>query len=139
VEDRPARSPLVWPAAAAALVVAVGGAGRWGSNDVITVDGADTSDGKLVIAVGVVSLVLILAGAVLRRRWAFFMPVLGAGFAAVVCILDLSDFNDAGADIGWGLYAAIAGSIVLVILALVLLATPERPERPERAERPEPQ
>jgi hypothetical protein len=123
-----AQPRLVWPAALAALAVAVGGAGRWGSNTSITVNGVDTSDGKIVVAVGVVSLVLIATGWVQRRRWPFFLPVIVGAFSAVVCILDLSDFKDASATIGWGLYLAIAGSIVLTLLALALLAAPGRDE-----------
>jgi hypothetical protein len=124
MKPRAGQSRLVWPAALAALVLIAGGIGRWGSDGVITVNGVDTSDGKIVIVAGAISLAMILVGAAIGRRWPFFMPTLLGAFAAVVCVLDLFDFKDAGATIGWGLYAGIVGSIATSGLGLALLATP---------------
>jgi hypothetical protein len=126
MNPRAGRSRLVWPAALAALVIVAGTIGRWGSDGVITVDGLDTSDGKVILGVAIVSLLLIVAGYLAGSQWAFLLPTLGGAFCAVISILDLSDFSDAGADVGWGLYATIAGSIALTGLALALLATPRR-------------
>ena len=126
MKSRAGRSRLVWPAALAALVVIAGTIGRWGSDGAITVNGVDTGDGKIILGVGIVSLLLILGGHLAGSTWAFFVPTIGGAFSAVISILDLSDFKDAGADVSWGLYAVIVGSIALTGLALALLATPSR-------------
>jgi hypothetical protein len=124
MNPRAGRSRLVWPAALAALVVIAGTIGRWGSDGVVTANGVDTGDGKIILGVAIVSLLLIIGGTAAGSTWAFFLPTLGGAFSAVISILDFKDFKDAGADVGWGLYATIAGSIALTGLALALLARP---------------
>ena len=120
--ERAAVSPVLWVAVAAAVV---GGVGPWASDSGFTLNGVDTDDGKVVIGISAVALALLLIAAATRQRWPLVLPLLGSGFAAAICIADLSDFQDLGVA-AWAIYVAIAGSVAVSVLSLVLLVMPRR-------------
>jgi hypothetical protein len=119
-------SPMVWPALAAAVLTAIGAVGAWATALGESLNGLDTDDGKVVLGIAGASALLLLIGALTRHRWPYVLPLLAGGFAAVITIIDYSDLQDTPVDAGWGLYVAIAGSVLLTVLSLVLLIKPRR-------------
>jgi hypothetical protein len=119
-------SPVVWGALAAAAVTAIGAIGAWATALGESLNGLDTDDGKVVLGIAGASALLLLVGAFTGHRWPYVLPLLAGGFAAVITIIDYSDLQDTAVDAGWGLYVAIAGSVLLTILSLVLLIKPRR-------------
>jgi hypothetical protein len=119
-------SPALFAAIIAAVVAAVGVIGPWATAFGSELTGIDTDDGKVVIAIAGVSLVLLLVGFALPHRWPYILPLLAGGFASVITIIDFSDLMDTPADPGWGLYASMVGSVALTVLSLVLLIKPRR-------------
>jgi hypothetical protein len=119
-------SPAVFAAILAAVVAAVGVLGAWATALGDSLAGIDTDDGKVVLGIAGVSVVLLLIGLAVPHRWPYVVPLLAGGFATAITIIDYGDLQDTGVDVGWGLYLSIAGSLALTILALVLLVKPRR-------------
>jgi hypothetical protein len=118
--------PLLWLAAAAAVLALVGGFAPWASDSETSFNGSEVSDGRVMIGIAIASLVMLVAYALTRQRWPLILPIVAGAFGAVICISDRSDFRDAGGTIEWGLYAAIVGLAALAVLSVAVAVTAER-------------
>jgi hypothetical protein len=118
--------PLLWLAAAAAVLALVGGFAPWLTDVETTFNGREVSDGRVMIGIAIASLVMLAAHALTRQRWPLILPIVAGAFGAVICISDRSDFRDKGATIEWGMYAAIVGLAALAVLSIALAVTAER-------------
>jgi peptidoglycan/LPS O-acetylase OafA/YrhL len=118
-EPRPVRLGLV--VVAVGLMV-VGSLGPWAKDIFVTDYGLDR-DGALVIAAA--GLAALILGVHARRGRPSRLPLLAAVLGAVAVGILASEFrdvlDDAFVEPAWGLYAAAAGSALLVALSMSLL------------------
>jgi len=130
---RPQPKSLWWSAASVILMV-VGAFGPWAVVDGIfgvrgvTVRGT-AGDGWIVIGAAAVAVVPLLFYARRRRRWLSVIAFLAAVVAAATAAYDINDLNRLSSQElfgslvspGWGLYAALAGSISLALSSIGLM------------------
>lgn len=132
---RLSRSSVV--ALVGAAAVAVGSLGPWATVGVISAAGT-RGDGKITLIAAVIAGLTILLGK--SNRGPTVLVVILAIICAAVGVSDSVNVNNdlssspllsAVAGVGWGLYAVIAGSVVMFIAAMVArLASVEAEEAP---------
>src|SRR5579859_7331935 len=108
--------PGWWIAAGLALMVA-GAVGPWARVlDAVTINGTDDGkDGWVVLGAAVVAVLLLLVFAKFRRRWLLLVPFVAGLIGGATAGYDLHDLGRFGslAEVHWGIYLALVGSIVL--------------------------
>ena len=118
---RAARPAAFWWAVAAAALIIVGGVGPWATAlGVVDVSGTH-GDGWIVIAAGAISAAALL---VARGNGGAIVGLLAALVATGTGAFDLNHIQSRGAlvEAAWGIYAVIAGGVILGIASLALLA-----------------
>jgi hypothetical protein len=110
------------------VLMVVGAVGPWASVlGILTINGTDDGkDGWIVIAAGALVAVFLVPFAITRRRWLLLPPVLAAAAGAVTAGYDISDIKSLAPSEGgraidteWGIYVALAGSIVVAVACVV--------------------
>jgi hypothetical protein len=118
-EPRTARLGL---AAIAVGLMVVGSLGPWARDIFVTDYGLDRDGALVIAAAGLAAIVLALHA---RRGRPARLPILAAALGALAIGVLASEFRDAVDDTfvepAWGLYAAAAGSALLVALSMSLL------------------
>ena len=126
-------SKNLWWAAASLVAMVVGAFGPWMTVlGVITINGTDgRRDGWVVLGAAAA------AGAVLllrrRRRWPDIVSLLAGGLAAATVGYDISNVDAIlggnMAELRWGIYLALVGSISLIVASTALLLQRRRSEQ----------
>lgn len=131
---RTASAPPVWLGVPLGLALAVvGSVGTWRAEDIevfgqseSTTDSGLGDGGVFVIVFAVAAAALLGLWRGTRKTWQALGAAIGALAAVVVCILGVTDVDDAQGtalgevSVGWGLWLALVGSIILALTALVL-------------------
>jgi hypothetical protein len=115
-----APTPLLWAAVAGGVLAVIGSAGPWGKLGSLSTSGTEGGDGYIVIVCVAIGIALLFLGTARAKAWPFVTSLVLGALATLVGVIDLSDVNDKGLDVGWGLYLVLLGSIVLAVLSLVL-------------------
>ena len=117
-------APGVWLAAGSLTVVVVASRGPWATRFGFTADGTDD---ELVLVIALVAAVALVVFALTRSRRLVAVLLLAGLASAMLAGRDLRDpagpFGGPGPNIHfeWGIWAALAGSIGLVLASVVLL------------------
>jgi hypothetical protein len=110
----------------------IGSFGPWArALGIVSVSGTD-GDGWIVIGAGVVAAIALVRQAGTRTRRPYIVAALAGALGIVVTGVDLAELSDKGsADLfgetlhlvepAWGIYVALAGSIVVTGLAMLAL------------------
>lgn len=100
----------------------IGSLGPWAKDIFVTDYGLDRDGALVIAAAGLAALVLALHA---RRGRPSRLPILAAGLGALAIGILAADFRDVVDDTfvepAWGIYAAAAGSALLVALSMTLL------------------
>jgi hypothetical protein len=128
-----AAPPVWWGVPLGVALAIVGSVGTWESSELAvfgqsesTGEGGIGEGGEFVIVFTVAAAVLLALWRDGRRTWQALGAAAGAGAALVVCVLSIADVDDAQlsslgqVSVGWGLWLALIGSIVLTLVALAL-------------------
>ena len=98
----------------------------WSDNAPFSKNGIDESDGVLVLLFGVIGIALTVFG---RRPRAVLINAAAAGLALIFTLLKLLDVSSSVADVGSGLYLAIAASaIATAATAALMFSSLKKPE-----------
>jgi len=116
------RAVSLWLVALAIGLMVAGSLGPWAKDIFVTDYGLDR-DGALVMgAAGLAALVLALHA---RHGRQSSLPIVAAALGALAIGIVASEFrevlDDTFVEPAWGLYAAAAGSVLLVIVSMALL------------------
>jgi hypothetical protein len=120
-------------AALAIVLMLVGAFGPWAKVlGVVTIHGTDNGkDGWVVVGAAAVAAVVLLVVTWKPWRWLALLSLIAGGIAGATAGYDISDINSLGggdaASAQWGIYLAVAGSIVLMIGSLWALVEIRRP------------
>jgi hypothetical protein len=125
-----------WVAAAAAILMVIGGAGPWATAlDIVTVNGT-SGDGWIVIFAALIAGVMLFVWSGRRRAvWPLVVAAVLGALSALVAIVDLASIEDLVeeefggtevVDAAWGIYVALIASLALAIAALITAATRPR-------------
>jgi hypothetical protein len=120
-ETEPRVARIGWAIAAVGLMV-VGSLGPWAEAIFVTDYGLDRDGALVIAAAGAAALVLAIHA---RRGGPSRLPIVAAALGALAIGVLAADFRDVVDDTfvepAWGLYAAAAGSALLVALSMSLL------------------
>jgi hypothetical protein len=87
----------------------------WATSPVVTADGTD-GDGKITIAIAAIGLIVLFARGSARTLMVLSLILVGFGVFEAIHIHDtvsgVTLFGQQVADVGWGVYALIAGSVI---------------------------
>ncbi len=98
----------------------------WSDNPPFSKNGIDESDGLLVLVIAIVGIAMSVFG---RRPRAALINASAAGLALIFTLLKLLDVSSSVADVGSGLYLAIAGAaIATVAAATIMFSSLKKPE-----------
>ncbi len=98
----------------------------WSDNPPFSKNGFNESDGVLVLVIAVVGIAMTVFG---RRPRAALINASAAALALIFTLLKLLDVSGSVADVGSGLYLAIAGAaIATVASAAIMFASLKKPE-----------
>jgi hypothetical protein len=120
------RPPAFWWALGGAVLMAVGAIGPWATAlGVVDVSGTNGGDGWVVIVVAGVAVLGLFVSAL---RPAAIIALITALIGGAVGVVDLNDIESRGAAVqaAWGIYAVLAGSLVLLSAGLAQLAGSRR-------------
>lgn len=114
-------------AAAGAALLAAGSAGPWVKVAFLTKDGLE-GDGVITLTLAAVVAVLVIVAGLRGRTPSRLALAACAILALAICFIDILDARDAGigaieASVGWGLWLALAGGLVLAVGAVVRTAS----------------
>lgn len=126
--------PTVWLGVPLGLVLAaIGSVGTWESSELEVFGQSESTresgigeGGEFVLLFTIAAAVLLVLWRDGRQAWQAIAGAVGGLAAVIVCVLGVSNVNDSQATalgdvgVGWGLWLALVGSIVLTLSALVL-------------------
>jgi hypothetical protein len=134
-------SPIAWLGVLAAIVCAVGSTLVWakisfesgGITESIEIKGLgeadDRKDGVITLTLAIIAGVMLVLGALVRRKVFHILAAVAAGLAALTAFIDIADiesnaasgleFLDPEVTIGIGLWLTAAGATVATICAIV--------------------
>lgn len=121
-----------WWAAVSLGVMVVGAIGPWAKVLGVTIRGIDDGkDGWVVLGAAAVAALLLGIFAGTQKTWLMLFPVLAAAIAGATAGYDISDIESVAsgsglAGTGWGIYAALIGSISLLLASLALVVETRR-------------
>jgi hypothetical protein len=110
-------------AIALSALIIIGTIGPWATIFTFSVSGTDTDDGKLVLGMGIVALVIgVLArlGRIGRKAGRIVLGIIGA-LVALISIYDASVLSGTGVSLGWGIIVDIIAGFGLLAVVLVPL------------------
>ena len=120
------RSPLLFVALALAAVTIVGNFLAWATFGDLSAAGIDGSDGKIVIGLIAIAIVALLASAFSGRRAGYVTAIIFGLLAAAVGVLNITDIQDKGLDLGPGIFMVTGGAIVFAVVCGMLMAQSRR-------------
>jgi hypothetical protein len=98
----------------------------WSDNPPFSKNGIGESDGVLVLVFAIIGITLTVFG---RRPRAVLINAAAAGLALIFTLLKLLDVSSSVADVGSGLYLAIAASAVATAAtAMLMFSSLKKPE-----------
>jgi hypothetical protein len=121
------RSPLFVAAMAAAALAAIGSFGPWATFGSLSQSGTNGGDGWIVIGCVAIGAGMLAVSATRGGKAGYIVAIVLGLIAALVGFIDFSDVGDTSLDVGWGLFAVLAGSIALAALSIALLSRRGRP------------
>lgn len=123
-------------AALAIVLMLVGAFGPWAKVlGIVTIHGTDDGkDGWIVVGAAGVAAVVLLFLTWKPWRWLALLSLIAGGIAGATAGYDITDINGLGggraASAQWGIYLALAGSILLVLSSLGAFFELRRPPAP---------
>jgi uncharacterized membrane protein len=117
------------------ILMVVGAVSPWAKVlGVITINGTTGGrDGWVVIGAAAVALLILIVIAMTRRRWLALIPLLAGGVGAATAAYDITDINGlyqgGVASAQWGIYVALAGSIMLILASIWVIVEVRRPPK----------
>ncbi|HEX5370460.1 MAG TPA: hypothetical protein VFY10_13685 [Dehalococcoidia bacterium] len=98
----------------------------WSDNAPFSKKGIDESDGVLMLVIAIAGIAMTVFG---RRPRAVLINASAAGLALVIALLNLIDVSSSVANVGSGLYLAIAGAAIATAAAsTIMFASLKKPE-----------
>jgi len=120
-------------AALSIVLMLVGAFGPWAKVfGILTINGTDDhKDGWIVVGAAGVAAVVLLVLTFKPWRWLAFLSLIAGGIAGATSGYDITDVNGVGggqvASAQWGVYLALAGSILLMLSSIGMFAEVRRP------------
>src|SRR5215213_4054249 len=93
-------APLLWAAVGGAVLAAIGSFGPWGKLGPLSTSGTEGGDGYIVIVCVAIGAALLFLGTARGKAWPFITALVLGALATLVGVIDLSDVNDKGLDVG---------------------------------------
>jgi hypothetical protein len=119
-------SPLLIVALVLAAVTVVGNFLAWATFGDLSAAGIDGSDGKIVIGLIAVAIVALLASAFSGRRAGYVTAIIFGLLAAAVGVLNITDIQDKGLDLGPGIFMVTGGAVLFAVVCGMLMAQSRR-------------
>lgn len=121
-------------AAAGGILAIIGSLGPWAAVGDLSIGGTDSGkDGTIVIVCAVLALLALVGGLMRGKRGLSIVGLLLAGLCVLIGVIDYSDISNTADELNklgagtvdvevkakWGIYVALAGSIILAVGALM--------------------